>query len=75
LIFRKRILRPGSSIGYHLREKDEIYYIVSGRGELTLNGKAIVVNAGDAILTRASNSHRLKPIDNDSLVVIINYNK
>jgi len=75
LIFRKRVLHPGSSIGYHLQKEDEIYYIVSGHGELTMNGKIIPVNAGDAILTRPGNSHGLKPVGNDSLVVIINYNK
>jgi mannose-6-phosphate isomerase-like protein (cupin superfamily) len=75
LIFRKRVLYPGSSIGYHLQDKDEIYYIVSGRGELTMNGKTILVNAGDAILTRAGSSHGLKPFGKDSLTLIINYNK
>jgi mannose-6-phosphate isomerase-like protein (cupin superfamily) len=69
------VLRPGSSIGYHLQEKDEIYYIADGHGELTMNGTEIPVSAGDAILTRAGNSHGLKPIGNDSLTVIINYNK
>ena len=75
LIFRKRILRPGSSIGYHLQKEDEIYYIAGGHGELTMNGKKILVSAGDAILTRGGNSHGLKPLGNDSLTVIINYNK
>lgn len=75
LIFRKRTLYPGSSIGYHLQQKDEIYYIVSGHGELTMNGKKIFVNSGDAILTRAGSSHGLKPVGNDSLTIIINYNK
>src|SRR4028119_912257 len=30
LAFRKRVLKPGSSIGYHLQEEDEIYYMLSG---------------------------------------------
>src|SRR5215813_7999223 len=47
IVFRKRILKPGSSIGYHLQEKDEIYYIVSGKGEMTINGKSFPVSAGD----------------------------
>ena|SRR5215213_1516361 len=75
LVFRKRVLRPGSSIGYHLQKEDEIYYIADGQGELTMNGKKIPVTAGDAILTRGGNSHGLKPVDNDSLTVIINYDK
>ena len=29
LVFRKRVLHPGSSIGYHLQTEDEIYYVVS----------------------------------------------
>ena len=75
LVFRKRVLRPGSSIGYHLQKEDEIYYIADGKGELTMNGKKIPVKPGDAILTRGGNSHGLKPVGNDSLIVIINYNK
>src|ERR1700761_6284764 len=41
MAFRKRILHPGSSIGYHLQEQQEIYYILDGRGELQMNGKTI----------------------------------
>ena len=75
LVFRKRTLRPGSSIGYHLQEKDEIYYIIQGKGEMTMNGKTFSVKAGDAILTRPGNSHGLQPIGKDSLTLLINYNK
>ena len=75
LVFRKRTLKPGSSIGYHLQEKDEIYYIVSGTGEMTVNGKSFTVAAGDAVLTRPGNSHGLKPAANSELSLIINYEK
>ncbi|MFC3562299.1 cupin domain-containing protein [Pedobacter jamesrossensis] len=34
-IFRKRVLKPGSSIGYHLQKEDEIYYIISGNAGST----------------------------------------
>src|ERR1700716_2910545 len=37
LVFRKRALHPGAAIGYHRQEEDEIYYVVSGAGELRLN--------------------------------------
>lgn len=75
VVFRKRVLLPGSSIGYHLQEKDEIYYILQGTGEMTMNGQTFKVTAGDAILTRPGNRHGLKPAGNDSLTVIINYNQ
>ena len=75
IVFRKRTLLPGSSIGYHLQEKNEIYYIVSGEGEMTVNGKSFPVSAGDAILTRPGNSHGLKPLKDHELTLIINYEK
>jgi len=40
LVFRKRVLRPGSAIGYHLQKEDEIYYVISGTGEMQMNGKS-----------------------------------
>ena len=41
LVFRKRALKPGSAIGYHLQKEDEIYYVLSGRGEMTIDGKSV----------------------------------
>lgn len=43
LVFKKRVLRPGSAIGYHLQKEDEIYYILSGTGEMQMNGKSFTV--------------------------------
>ena len=73
MVFRKRILHPGSSIGYHLQEKQEIYYIISGSGELTMNGKIIPVTTGDAILTMPGSSHGLKQTGGNDLAVLITY--
>jgi quercetin dioxygenase-like cupin family protein len=73
MAFRKRILHPGSSIGYHLQKEQEIYYILSGNGELQMNGKTIAVTAGDAILTLPGSSHGLKPAGNEDLAVLITY--
>ncbi len=75
LIFKKRILHPGSAIGYHLQKEDEIYYIVSGTGEMKMNGETFTVTAGDAILTRPGSSHSLIQKGKEDLVVIINYEK
>ena len=75
LVFRKRALKPGSAIGYHLQTEDEIYYVLSGRGEMTIDGKAFEVRPGDAILTRPGSSHGLKQVGTDDLVIMINYEK
>lgn len=73
LTFRKRVLKRGSAIGYHLQKEDEIYYIESGTGIMKMNNDSFPVKAGDAILTRPGNSHGLQQTGSDELVVIINY--
>ena|SRR5215210_4104850 len=73
LAFRKRVLKPGSAIGYHLQKEDEIYYMLSGTGMMKMNGDSFAVKAGDAVLTRPGSSHSLQQTGTDSLVVIINY--
>lgn len=73
--FRKRILKPGSSIGYHLQKEDEIYYILSGNGKMKMNGKTFAVKPGDAILTRPGSSHGIAPNTDNDLVIMIVYEK
>ena len=73
MVFRKRVLLPGSAIGYHLQMEDEIYYIISGTGEMQMNGKTFTVREGDAILTRPGSSHGLKQTGKDDLTIIIAY--
>ena len=73
LTFRKRVLHPGSAIGYHLQKEDEVYYIISGTGEMQMNGKTFLVKAGDAVLTRPGSSHGLKQTGKTDLVIIITY--
>ena len=73
LVFRKRAFKPGSAIGYHEQKEDEIYYVLSGRGLMQMNGKEFPVGPGDAILTRTGSSHGLKQVGQEDLVIIINY--
>ncbi|WP_175635363.1 cupin domain-containing protein [Pedobacter ghigonis] len=74
-IFRKRILKPGSSIGYHLQKEDEIYYVISGNGKMKMNGKVFSVKQGDAILTRPGSSHGIEPDAGNDLIILIAYEK
>jgi mannose-6-phosphate isomerase-like protein (cupin superfamily) len=73
LVFRKRALHRGAAIGYHLQEEDEIYYVVSGTGELRLNDARSTVGRGTAILTRTGSWHGLRQLGSDDLVIIIAY--
>jgi mannose-6-phosphate isomerase-like protein (cupin superfamily) len=73
MVFRKRALKPGSVIGYHEQKEDEIYYVLSGRGVMTIDGKSFNVTPGTAVLTRPGSSHGLKQAGNDDLIILINY--
>ena len=72
-VFRKRALEPGAGIGYHEQKEDEVYYVLSGRGVMTLDDKAHDVVPGTAILTRPGSSHGLKQVGDEDLVVLIAY--
>ena len=73
LVFRKRALKPGSGIGLHEQKEDEIYYVLSGTGTMTLDGKTVNITPGTAVLTRTGSSHSLKQTGSDDLVILINY--
>src|SRR3954464_1957534 len=73
LVFRKRALKPGSGIGHHEQKEDEIYYVLSGRGIMTIDGKSFEVDPGTAVLTRPGSSHGLKQTGEEDLVIMINY--
>ena len=73
LVFRKRALKPGSGIGLHEQREDEIYYVLSGTGTMTLDGKTVNVTPGTAVLTRTGSSHSLRQTGSEELVILINY--
>ena len=74
-VFRKRTLKAGSSIGYHLQKEDEIYYVISGKGTMKMNGESFAVKPGDAILTRPGSSHSIAPNADNDLTILIVYEK
>lgn len=75
LAFRRRVLRDGASIGLHAHGRDEVYYVLSGRGELVLDGKVHVLVPGMAVLTRDGSTHALRQIGTEALAILIVYRK
>ena len=73
LVFRKRAFKPGSGVGLHEQKEDEIYYVLSGTGTMTLDGKTVNVTPGTAVLTRTGSSHSLRQTGTEDLVILINY--
>jgi mannose-6-phosphate isomerase-like protein (cupin superfamily) len=73
VIFRKRALHPGAAIGMHVLKHDEVYYVLSGRGELEVDGSRREVGPGTAAFMYEGASVGIRQLGTDDLVLIIAY--
>ena len=73
VIFRKRALHKGASIGMHVLTHDEVYYIVSGRGLLTVDDTQREVGPDTAIFMHEGADVGIKQVGDEDLVVIVSY--
>ncbi|RJO70656.1 cupin domain-containing protein [Nocardia panacis] len=71
--FEWSLLPPGGVCGEHLHTRtEEIYFILSGSGDMVLNGEIRDVRAGDVIFTCVGASHELRNThDNDLTWLVI----
>jgi mannose-6-phosphate isomerase-like protein (cupin superfamily) len=61
-------LPPGGVSGEHVHTRtEEIYFIISGRGEMMINGRPHLVGPGHLILTGLGTRHGLRNIGDDGL--------
>ncbi len=67
------VLPPGTSIGYHQHNGiEEVYYLMSGSGRMTVNDVTTDVKAGDAIPCTLHDSHGLyNNSDKDVEILVI----
>ena len=72
-VFRKRALHPGAGVGPHEQHEDEVYYVLSGRGVMTVDDTKVDMTPGTAVLTRPGSSHSLTQVGAEDLVVLISY--
>jgi len=72
-VFRKRALHPGAGVGPHEQHEDEVYYVLSGKGVMTVDDTKVDMTPGTAVLTRPGSSHSLKQMGAEDLVVLISY--
>ena len=73
VIFRKRALHKGASIGMHVLTHDEVYYIVSGRGELTVDDTTRPVGPDTAIFMHEGADVGIRQLGDADLVLIVSY--
>jgi len=60
-LFARLTLQPGASIGYHVHEgEEEIFYILSGTGQVTDGDAVSGVGPGDAVVTGGGSGHAIE---------------
>jgi mannose-6-phosphate isomerase-like protein (cupin superfamily) len=63
---------PDTVIGEHVHSRtEEIYFIVSGRGEMTVDGRRREVRAGDLVLTPLGSRHSFRPLGDEAVEIIV----
>jgi mannose-6-phosphate isomerase-like protein (cupin superfamily) len=73
VIFRKRALHPGAANGLNVLKHDEVFYVLSGRGELDVDGTLLALEPGTAVFLSLGAGIRLRQTGSEDLVVIIAY--
>jgi mannose-6-phosphate isomerase-like protein (cupin superfamily) len=70
-LFARMRLAKGSSIGYHLHDgEEEIFYILSGAGQVTEGNTASIVGPGDAVLTGSGGGHSIENLGEEPLDIL-----
>lgn len=71
--FRKRVLHPGAAIGLHPIDHDEVYYVLSGEGDVTANGKTQRLKPGMAAYLYKDAIVGIRQVGREPLALIISY--
>lgn len=71
--FRKRVLHPGAAIGIHAIAHDEVYYVLSGSGDVTSDGVTRRLGPGMAAYLYDRARVGIRQVGSEPLVLIIAY--
>lgn len=71
--FRKRILHKGAAIGLHPIRHDEVYYVLSGEGDVTSDGVTRRMGPGMAAYLYKDAVVGIKQVGRKPLTIIISY--
>ena len=71
--FRRRVLHPGAAIGLHPIDHDEVYYVISGEGEVTSAGKTTRIGPGTAAYFYSGDEVGIRQLGSEPLNLIISY--
>jgi mannose-6-phosphate isomerase-like protein (cupin superfamily) len=63
---------PSASLGYHRHDlQEEIYYVLSGKGRVVVNGETAMIAAGDAVPVRLREAHAFENSESDDLELMV----
>lgn len=71
--FRKRVLHKGAAIGLHPIRHDEVYYVLSGEGDVTSDGTTRRIGPGMAAYLYKDAVVGIRQIGRKPLTIIISY--
>lgn len=71
--FRKRVLHKGAAIGPHAIAHDEVYYVMSGEGEVTSDGVTRKIRSGMAAYLYDGAVVGIKQVGRKPLTLIVSY--
>ena len=71
--FRKRVLHPGAAIGLHRLAHDEVYYVLSGEGEVQSGSDKHRLTSGMAAYLYDGATVGIRQLGNAPLVLIVSY--
>jgi mannose-6-phosphate isomerase-like protein (cupin superfamily) len=71
--FRKRVLHAGAAIGPHPIDHDEVYYVLSGEGDVTSDGATTRIATGTAAYLYRGAQVGIRQVGEADLTLIIAY--
>jgi len=71
--FRKRVLHLGAAIGAHVIAHDEVYYVLSGEGEVVSDGHTARLGPGMAAYLYTGANVGIRQLGDEPLTLIISY--
>src|SRR5262245_2572488 len=63
-------INPGEEIVLHRHQEEELYYIISGTGTVTLDDEVVPVGPGTAVYIAPNVVHGQRPTGNDPLYMV-----
>ena len=63
----------GGQVPWHVQEQEEVYFVVTGRGEMCLGAERQIVTGGQAVLIPPGEHHQITNVGDEPLVMVYCY--